>query len=424
MRARVATTVMCCALAPLAGSPLAAQNRTVSLDATVSAGVSSNPFLLNDDPESSAYVESVLAPQWEQADERGSYLAGGFLRTVHYFSGYDDSWSLGAFVRGQRALSPTWDVRGSLELNSSIIGERPGFGFAQPYAPVTGEPVGDPPLTDPPLPLPVGGLVGPSSPELLPPGVFVPDITLLGRRSRQTNYGSSLGASYRLSERSSLSADANFRRYSFGSSLFSSTQYGATLGYSRALSTVTQVGARVSAQYVDYDSGGNSSIYQPQITVSSRLSPRWRIAGGLGLLLLRNDVFGRRESSTGLSADVNLCRDGERTDLCFTANRDASPSAQGVATRRFGVGGNYVYRFNEDDSARVAVDYSRVTSDQLLGLSDRYSYLYASADYQRRFAPRIFGGVTAGYRKSRDAFGGPEDVLASVFIRTRLGSIR
>ena len=233
-----------------------------------------------------------------------------------------------------------------------------------------------------------------------------------------------MGATYRLSERSTLSGDANVRRSSYGNSLFSSTQYGATLGYSRAISTVTQVGARVSAQYIDYDSGGNASIYQPQITASSRLSPRWRIAGGLGLLLLRNDVFGRRDSSTGVSGDVNLCRDGERTDLCLTANSDAAPSAQGVATRRFGVGGNYLYRFNEDDSASVRVDYTRVTSNQLLGLSDRYSYLNASGNYQRRFATRIFGGVTAGYRKSLDAFGGPEDVSASVFLRTRLGSIR
>ena len=419
MRARVATTVICCVLAPLAGTPLAAQNRTLSLDATVSAGVSSNPFLLTQDSQSSAFVESVIAPQWEQADERESYLAGGYLRSVHYFNGYDDSWSLGAFLRGQRSLSPTWDVRASLELDSSIIGERSSFGFAQPFAPITVQPVGDPTL-----PLPGGSPIAIPAPGVLPPDAFKPDITLLGRRSRQTSYGSTVGATYRLSERSTLSGDANVRRSSYGNSLFSSTQYGATLGYSRAISTVTQVGARVSAQYIDYDSGGNASIYQPQITASSRLSPRWRIAGGLGLLLLRNDVFGRRDSSTGVSADVNLCRDGERTDLCLTANSDAAPSAQGVATRRFGVGGNYLYRFNEDDSASVRVDYTRVTSNQLLGLSDRYSYLNASGNYQRRFATRIFGGVTAGYRKSLDAFGGPEDVSASVFLRTRLGSIR
>lgn len=419
MRIKRATVAICCVLAPLTSASLAAQNRTLSLDATVSAGVSSNPFLLSGDSESSAYLESVLAPQWELADERGSYLAGGFVRAVRYLNDYDDSWSIGAFLRGQRSLTPKWNVRAALELNSSIIGERSSFGFAQPFAPISGAPAGNPPL-----PLPGGSPAVPLSPGLVPPDVFTPDITLLGQRSRQTTYGSSLGASYRLSERSSLSADANVRRSSYGSSLFSSTEYGGTVGYSRALSPVTEVGARVSTQFIDYDAGGNARIYQPQITASSRLTPRWRLAGGIGLLVLRNEVFGRRDSSTGLSADANLCRDGERTELCFAGNSGAAPSGQGVATRRFGVSGNYLYRLNETDSANFRADYSRVSSDQLLDFNDRFSYLNASADYQRRFAPQIFGGVTAGYRKSLDAFGGPEDVSASVFLRTRLGSVR
>lgn len=420
MRSRIATTAVCCVLMPLTSTPLAAQNRTTSLDATVSAGASSNPFLLSEDSQSSAYLEGVLSPQWELADERGSYQAGGYVRGVHYLNRYGDTWSLAAFLRGQRALNAKWDLRASLELSSSIVGEQSGFGFARPFAPIEGGGGGDLPL-----PLPGEGVVAaPATGPLPSSGLFPSDITLLGQRSRQTNYGSSLGVNYRLSERTSLSADANIRRASYRSSLFSSTEYGATLGYSRALSPVTQVGARVSVQTIDYDAGGNARIYQPQITASSRLNPRWRIAGGLGLLLLRNDVLNRRDTSTGLSADVNLCRDGERTELCLAGNSGASPSALGVATQRFGVSGNYLYRFNETDSAGVRVDYSRVSSDQLLGLSDKYSYLNASADYQRRFAPRIFGGLTAGYRKALDGFGRPEGYSASVFLRTRLGSTR
>lgn len=424
-------------------SPALAQQTRFAVDATASAGASSNPFLLAEDTEgegrSAAFVEGVVAPRLTISDELGSSSISGYVRGTAYLgSGYDPTWAIGANAQSQRALNQRTTIRGGVQIDSFIIGER--FNTALLGGPVSTPGIGTPDVgtpavgtLDPTRPAPV--IVSPINP-IGSPQFLNPDITLLGFGGRQTTIAGNAGLSYQLSTLDSVSVDGQAQRSDNGGQLLSFSSYGGTIGYSRTLSEVTQVGARVSGQWIDYGGGGSGQVYQPQLTIDTRLSPRWRLSAGAGLLFAQNRSIAGRSNSTGISGTGRLCRTGERSDLCLFGARDAGPNGLGAVLRRLSLGGTYARQLSADDNIRANIDYSVVQNDdQLLNVGPfpnngqslnggDFSFVNASAAYDRRLGRRFRAGVAANYRATGGVFSDQSDLSASVFVSTRLGSLQ
>jgi hypothetical protein len=405
----------CCWLPAIAH----AQQLRPVVDVTASAGASSNPFLLEDAGDAAVFIEGAVAPRLTVSDERGNSTIGGYVRGTAYLNGgYDPTWAIGAFAQSQRSVSERLVIRGSVQLDSSIIGERFNDALLNPPS-FAVDPVPTQP-TDVPTP-------GLQAPAPLVPQIVAPDITLLGIRQRQTSIGGSVGASYQLSTRDSLSADVQAQRSDNGGQLASFSSYGASIGYSRSLSELTQIGLRLNGQWTDFGDGfggGTGEVYQPQITLDTRLSPLWRLSAGAGLLITETKTPFTRTSATGVSATARLCRDGERSEACLFGSRDAGPNGLGFISRRLNFGGSYSARLSADDSLRAAVDYSRVDGDGALGVAENFSFFSATAGYDRRLNQRLRGGANAGFRRSDGSFGSGSDFSASLFISARLGSLQ
>lgn len=416
--------------APLA-CPAEAQQVRATVDTTASAGASSNPFLLPDEDSSSGgFIEGVISPRVTVADERGSAAIGGSARgTVYMSGGYDPTWAVNAFAQAQRALSDRFTLRASAQVDSVIIGEQfnraplalplpPGTGTGTTIPPSAG--TGTSPVVSPSIGTPVATV------PLLPGS---PDVTLLGSSQRITTISGNVGGDYRVGQRSSLSVDGSVQRFITGDRFSSFTSYGGSVGYRRSLSELTQVGVRLAGAWTSFDVGGEASVIQPQLTLDTRLSPKWQLTAAAGLLLTRTEDDSREESAVSFSALARLCRTGEQSNLCVYGTRDAGPSGLGTVATRLNAGASYNRRFNADDTARVAVDVSQVeavaTSAATSNLVDQdFRFFTGSANFNRQLSRRWSAGATASYRRIAGGLTKASDVSAVLSISTRLGALQ
>lgn len=416
------------AFAPLA-CPAEAQQVRTTVDTTVSAGASSNPFLLPDkDSSFTGFIEGVISPRVTVADERGSATIGGSARGTFYVSGgYDPSWAANAFAQAQRALSDRFTLRASAQVASVIIGEQfnrapltlplpPGTGTTIPRAAGTGASPVESPLIGTPV----------ATVPLLPGS---PDVTLLGSNQRITTLTGNVGGDYRVGQRSAVSIDGSVQRFITGDRFSSFKSYGSSVGYRRSLSELTQVGVRMSGTWTSFDVGGEASVIQPQLTLDTRLSPKWQLSAAAGLLLTRTEDDSRQESALSFSGLARLCRAGEQSNLCVYGTRDAGPSGLGTVATRLNAGASYDRRFNADNTARVAIDISQVeavaTSAATPNLVDQdFTFFTGSAGFNRQLSRRWSAGATASYRRIAGGLSKASDVSAVLSISTRLGALR
>jgi hypothetical protein len=176
---------------------------------------------------------------------------------------------------------------------------------------------------------------------------------------------------------------------------------------------------------VDYDlAGPSSSIYQPQATLETQLSPLWSVRGAVGLLLVDTKAAANgSRSSLGLSADVNSCRRDDRSSLCFLLRRDATPSGLGDVLTRLNAGAAYAYRLGERSNINASIDYSLV--DQTEVRSGSTSYVGATLGYDRGISRRLTAGASLAYR---DIFGTglsrAADISGQFFVRAVIGQFR
>lgn len=425
------------------GVQAVAQSRNFSVDVFASAGFTSNAFLVDDGSTSTGFVEASVQPRFVLLDEQGATSIQGFARNTQYLERFGSSQSYGVQADSNRRLTETLSARAYGGFESIILGER-GFRNellgVEPVTVPAVQPI-DPVPGAQPLPVPP-----PQPTAVLPTDVFT-DVGLIGLRTRQNQFRAGGGLSYQLSTVDSVSVDANVIRSDYGNDnndddnvnarqfLSDHLGYGATLGYSRALSEQTQVGARLSAQKGDYDEPGfSSSVYQPQLTISTRVSPLWTVSGAAGLMFVKSRTPFGTSNSTGLSGNVNGCRRGETSNLCLSAYRDATATGIGGVSKVLGADVNYSYRLNQTDSLRASASYSksdltgdlsRVVQDNELARRFSSSYVNANVSYDRAFSRRLTGGATLGYRDVFDSgFETSGDISGQVFIRARFGDIQ
>jgi hypothetical protein len=384
----------------LACSPAIGQVERFSADVTLGAGAASNPLLQAGDSSGSAFLELAINPRYLLADELGTTSFDVYYRRTEYLNEYGDTEAYGGSIRSQRRLSQQLLIRALLSYDSSILGER-GSALIIPIDPVN-----------------------PGTP--LPPEID-PDLGLFGLGQRSSRLRAGLGAEYQRSEIDVITGDVEIEQTSFGDEQILSDyrSYSGTLGYARSLSERTRVGARVSAQVIDYDlSGSTSSVVQPQLTLDTQLNPVWSLKAAAGLLFVQTEQDGRSSDSIGFSANVTGCRRAERSSLCLLFQRDAAPSGLGEVLTRTSGSVDYSYRLGERSNIRAHADISRIEGS---AFADRESLTYgnASAAYDRELTKRLSGGVSVAYR---DIYGSERnvsaDVSGQVFVRARLGSVQ
>lgn len=424
------------------GTTAVAQRQSLSVDAIVSGGYSTNPLLVPGDDTGSAFAEISLVPRFSIIDERGITTLEARYRRTEYLNRFSASDDYGVLARTSRRFTERLSVDGEVRFDSSIIGERgfdPLLGGVEPVVPIdpvldsgagagigvgTGVGTGAIPTTPTPG---AGALIPP--PVILP--VIVSELGLVGLRERQNRFAASAGLSFRPTTVDVIQAGLNADKTDYGDELegLGYTGYGGYLGYARGLSPRTQVGARASLQQVDYDrEGASSTVYALQGTLSTLLGPRWRLSAAAGVQRIDRefdtadgDLDG---SSTGFSGNAQACRNDERTNLCLRAYREAAATGFGEVSRIYGAGLNGSYRLNQTDAISARADYANADEGGLRALGAT-SYLSTGVSYDRRFSERLSGGVSLGYR---DAFNSAAprdaDLSGQIFLRTRLGDLQ
>lgn len=396
------------------GTMAQGQTQKVMVDVVGSAGYASSPFLVDGESTSSVTFELSVTPRYTLADELGQIAVEANYRRIQYLRLYDETDSYGLRANANRQLSEKLSGNVNAFFESSILGEQGARQF-----------IG--------APLPsVDGVTPAPLPEFTGPGLIVPDLIvdvgLIGLRQRQNQLGASAGLGYALTERDQISGQVNFNKLTYGGGqlLGDFRSYGVTLSYARALSAVTQLGARGSIQKVDYDlSGSSNTIYQPQLTLNTRFSPLWDLSAAAGLLFVKMRTPLGASSSTGFSGNVAANRRGERTSLSLRAFRDASASGFGGVSKVIGASLDHRLQLNETDGVQWGVSYSNSRQNELLSRSGSYSFAAANVSYDRRLTDRLNGGVSVGYRDTFGGFGGrPADFTAQLFIRARIGDLR
>lgn len=396
------------------GSAASAQSQKVMVDVVGGAGYSTNPFLVDDDSTASATFELSILPRYALIDERGEFAIEANYRRTQYARRYGGTDAYGVRATATRRLTETLDGDAFVSFDSSILGEQGRRSIVD--APV--------PIVDGVAPAPLPDFSGP---DLVSSDLIV-DVGLVGLRQRQNQLNAGAGLSYALSQIDQISGQVVVNRVSYGGSPFLADfrTYAGSAAYRRALSALTQVGARLTAQFTDYEFAGFSNrIYQPQATIDARLSPLWSLSAALGAQFISSRTPVGTRKATGLSGSVGANRIGERTNLSIRAFRDASGSGLGGVTRIIGASIDHGFRLNETDAIRWNASFSNSSQMDSLVRAGSFSLASVNASYNRRLSDRIEGGASLGFRDTFGGIGGRSgDITGQLFVRARLGDLR
>ena len=377
-----------------------AQSRSLFFDIDTAAGYSKNPYLSLDDDGDSAFgrISATAVGLWEGA------------RSETRVSGYGEK-SLGSGNAGSRELLE-FTVRSEFRPNErwSL------FGSADMAADFGGS------LASRPEPLPAPG--EPVVPPVLPPTMQDPD--LLGLTGRQYRWALQAGASKQISERSTVSMSAGFRRVAYSGTVLADADYSAWSGsgaFERQLDERWIGGVRLTAQRSTISSGSTFTA-NPQLTARARLSESWDVQAAAGILLVHEDSDVGNNFGTTLSLDGSLCRNGPITRICARASRYGQVAAAGTVLTTTSAAVDYYRRLDRAQSLRLSAAVIRYSGGvaAAAGSSEYYS---GQVNYSRDLSDRFATGADIVVRKLRSGAAANPDagISALLFLRYRLGDL-
>jgi hypothetical protein len=133
---------------------------------------------------------------------------------------------------------------------------------------------------------------------------------------------------------------------------------------------------------------------------------------------------GGKQKSTALSAHAGLCREGVRSNLCLTAGRDVSPSAQIGLSKMLTFALAYDYKLSPRSSLSLSAGYSRATNVIQQAVSS-YDYGRVAGTFNRVITQRLSAVVSTGYSDSFSGGGtNRSNFYGSVGVRYRFGDTR
>lgn len=383
---RLASAASAIVLLDLVGiaTSAAAQER-LTVDASASVGIATNPFLQAGSTPVAINPTIGVHPIWTRESPLTTLQVEADLQAAFYNRGYGTNGSVTVQGSGSHKLSEYTTLRTSVSYLNSIVGIQTDFR------------------------VPVGTAV--------PVGAALPDVLIdpalggIGRR-RQA-YQASSNIVTLLSPRDQIELGVAVSLNRFEGAGFNNFNYASpSVSYTRSLSEKLSVGASFGVGFSDYlgTTVGDATIYQPALTVSRIISERWTLKGSLGAAIVKlNEPFGQTSTTTSLNGTADLCRRDTRWTACLTLSRQTVPSAfQGVRTQN-SASTTLGYRLNERDDLSVIGSYSHASGTlQRTTLaavnSNSVDFANASVNYTHRFRPTLSGFGNLGYAKAFDGF--------------------
>jgi hypothetical protein len=381
-------------------SNVAMADTDLTADVAISAGGSSNPFLLSGPTTTVGSLTASISPHLIITDDLTKFRLDAATQLTRYSKIYprNDSFNLTGTV--ERQISPSAQLRGRLGFSSSISGTADSF-FLIPNQ-----------------------LDGTNS---IP---IIQDVNINGTTVRRRSFSGGIGFSQSFSKNDSidLSADVIAARFGGGSSINRQefNYYSQSVGYNRQLNDRTSIGGQVSFGEADYLGGrlGDSTIITPMFTVSHKVSSAFKLDAGLGGSFSRvNNLVGRTNSSS-LAARLNMCYQGEAQNLCFGVLRSSLPStSNGVRTQTsFNMG--YSYILNQKDSLTANASYARAGTS-ILGASGPVEFVSGGGAFNHKFTDRISGFARGSYSNTlQSGVYRKPSIQAGIGISLRLGGNR
>jgi len=381
------------------------QSNYVDLEAGV--GYSSNPNLSIVNGQGSALGRVSAHGVYSRVSARSTTLLSAYIEDVSYTGNRRSQQSVNLYGRHDAAVSEhvrlfvdaTATYQEGGQLDTRILGL---------------------PIIPPPIP---GGVITP--PILIPPGGDFLSVT--GRTYSVAGHG---GGTFALGSRDSLSLSSGLEHVVFHSGLTRTayTRIPASLSYDRQLSARTTVGARVTAESTDYDGPASFRVISPQVTARTLLSPTISLGGAVGVSFARIKNGAVTRNTTGLSAQANLCGQGETSFFCARMSVDEEAATTAGPARSISGSVDYSKRLDVDQTISFslgATHYSTPVSVLATQTFSAASYYRAAASYSRKFATRLFGGVNLAARKVTQNGPDPKaDLSASLFLRYRFGDVQ
>ena len=368
-------------------------------------GYSTNPLLELGSDTGRGFGRISLHAVHSRVSERSTTVLSAYAQNVSYFGRYGSQQSASLTARHDTALNEhvrlfvdaaaSFDKGG--QLDTRIIG-----------------------LPEvPPLP----GSSG------LPPVLLPPNGDFLSITGRTYRVAAHAGGSFALSPRDDLTISGGAEHVAFRG--FEHTDYTTipvSLAYDRVLSARTTVGARVVYEDTDYSGPAHVRVITPQLTARMLLSPRLTVDGAIGASFASVDTGISTTHSTGLSAQGNLCWQGEHDSLCARASTSEQTATVAGPARSVSAGVDYSRTLDAVSSISFSVGVDRYSAPISVIAARTFSsstYYRAAADYSRQIGHRLYGGVNIAARKVTEAGPDPKaDLNASLFVRYRFGDVQ
>jgi hypothetical protein len=333
----------------------------------------SNPYLLNSGDVSAVRASVTVSPFIENRTARSSLRIASNATVSAFSRRYNETIDLSNQVDYRVSLTRQLSVRAGVSLYSTV-GDT--YRINNIFAPVT-------------------------NPAVAPPII---DLTIIGSQDRTVQATGSVGASYAINDKNSLSLDYSGSVARYPNALFRSefSTVQQSLTYSRTINARMSAGASVGVTKVNYfrTARGDALIISPSINGSMRISSTWLVSGSIGVSFTQVDIGFFKLKSQNLSGSLNACRTGIRTTACVVASRSTSASSfDGVRTTT-SVGLNYNYRLGARDTLSATGGYSRSVAPQELGTSGAIDYLSGSVTWSHRLSDRLSANAAAGFARS------------------------
>lgn len=367
-----------------------------SVDTGVSVGYANNPFS-QPNGGGDGYVTFDISPRVVLVQERSTLTATVAAQVQQYFARYPttDSYRASLDYSGRPAERITTFVQ--LNVSSAILGNFDNFnqfgnGFNLPGAGESATPPATPVVTPG-----QGGTTG-----------FISDLGFFGTRERRRSVYANAGLTAGLSARDTITVSAfgDFARFrNFAASNYDG--FGGNFSYSRQLSTFTQLGVQGSYSRFDYQGpSGITNSYSIQATGSTRINARWTADGALGVTFIDSNVIGS-SNRTSLSGNIRLCRQSERSNMCFYGSRQSQATGFNGAQYVTSAGVDFDRRLSERSRVGLSVSYVNQGGLQQI-VNGQSEYLVVSPTYSRQILERLQFQASLRYRQLFGGFAGQQ----------------
>lgn len=351
-----------------AGAAHARDNLSVVVGTGVSAGT--NPYLSigSDTGALSAYLD--VAPYWSMDDEVSTVVLRGSARVERFTNLDSTNTSALASLAVTRRLSDTVSLRGGADFKTDkasaqdILNGRTNGGDPVPGA--------GPPFND---------------------------VSFVGGRSRTTTMTARVGATFSLSDQSSIDGDVSAGSYRYRDSSLADYRFASQrLGYSSVLTERTTLTANLDLEEVDYlgRRPGDSLIVTPLVGLSRQLSETTNASFSAGVSVSRlRQVDGSYDRTTGLALRGRLCNETVRGRICADVDRSSQPTALGDVRLVTSLAASASMRLNQRDSFLLTASGSRTSESGGISRGRSATFAGASAELSRQVSPRValFGSL-------------------------------